>query len=145
MDFLFQSTVGSYYTSLIFFTVLFIVSVVFVFLIGKEESFATHFYDKNFFLGVFFLGALFFGFWSYKAFENIKDYNEISKGKIEEYYNIEKVGKTLVFEVKKDNNVLKSHFSSTIEEETDSDYIFVAKDQKVSIPKNVVKIGRAHV
>lgn len=135
MDFLFQSTVGSYYTSLIFFTVLFIVSVVFVFLTGKEESFATHFYDKNFFLGVFFLGALFFGFWSYKAFENIKDYNEISKGKIEEYYNIEKVGKTLVFEAKKDNSVLKNHFSSAIEEETDSEYIFVAKDKKVSIPK----------
>jgi hypothetical protein len=45
----------------------------------------------------------------------------------------------LVFEVKKDNNLLKSHFSSAIEEETDSEYILVADDQKVLIPKNVVK------
>lgn len=97
------------------------------------------YYDKKFALGLFLLGTIFFGFWSYKAFENIKDYNEISKGKVEEYYNIEKVGKTLVFEVKKDNNVLKSHFSSTIQEETDSEYILVADDQKVSIPKNIVK------
>ena len=41
--------------------------------------------------------------------------------------------------MKKDNKVLRSHFSSTIEEETDSDYILVAKEQKVSIPKNIVK------
>lgn len=110
-----------------------------VFLIGKEESFATNFYDKNFFLGLFLLGTICFGFWSYQAFEKIQDYNKISKEKIEEYYNIEKVGKTLVFETKKDSNVLKNHFSSTIEEETDSEYIFVVKDQKVSIPKNIVK------
>lgn len=70
---------------------------------------------------------------------DIKNYNEISKGKVEEYYNIEKVGKILVFEVKKDSNLLKNHFSSTIEEETDSEYILVADDQKVLIPKNVVK------
>ena len=91
------------------------------------------------FLGLFLLGTLFFGFWSYQAFVDIKNYNEISKGKAEEYYNIEKVGKVLVFEVKKDNNLLKSHFSSAIEEETDSEYILVADDQKVLIPKNVVK------
>ena len=94
------------------------------FLIGKED-FATHFYDKNFFLGLFLLGTICFGFWSYQAFEKIQDYNEISKGKIEEYYNIEKVGKTLVFELKKDNNVLKSHFSSAIEEKELWTYIAV--------------------
>lgn len=138
MDFLLQTSIGSYYTSLIFFAIMFIGCIVLVFLIGKED-FATHFYDKNFFLGLFLLGTICFGFWSYQAFEKIQDYNEISKGKIEEYYNIEKVGKTLVFELKKDNNVLKSHFSSAIEEETDSEYIFVAKDKKASIPKNVVK------
>lgn len=44
-----------------------------------------------------------------------------------------------MFEAKKDNSVLKNHFSSVIEEETDSDYILVAKDKKVSIPKNAVK------
>ena len=139
MDFLLQANIGSYYTNLIFFSLLFIVCIVFVFLIGKEEQDIMSYYDKKFALGLFLLGTLFFGFWSYKAFENIKDYNEISKGKIEEYYNIEKVGKTLVFEVKKDNNVLKNHFSSTIQEETDSEYILVADDQKVSIPKNIVK------
>lgn len=138
MDFLLQTSIGSYYTSLIFFAIMFIGCIVLVFLIGKED-FATHFYDKNFFLGLFLLGTICFGFWSYQAFEKIQDYNEISKGKIEEYYNIEKVGKALVFELKKDNNVLKSHFSSAIEEETDSEYIFVAKDKKVSISKNVVK------
>ena len=138
MDFLLQTSIESYYASLIFFAIMFIGCIVLVFLIGKED-FATHFYDKNFFLGLFLLGTICFGFWSYQAFEKIQDYNEISKGKIEEYYNIEKVGKTLVFEVKKDNNVLKSHFSSTIQEETDSEYILVADDQKVSIPKNIVK------
>lgn len=39
MDFLLQTSVGSYYTSLIFFTVLFIVSIVFVFLIGNSSVF----------------------------------------------------------------------------------------------------------
>lgn len=138
MDFLLQANIGSYYTNLIFFAIMFVACVALVFLIGKED-FATNFYDKKFFLGLFLLGTLFFGFWSYQAFVDIKNYNEISKGKVEEYYNIEKVGKILVFEVKKDSNLLKNHFSSTIEEETDSDYILVADNQKVSIPKNIVK------
>jgi len=133
MDFLFQTNIGSYYTSLIFFAVLSIGCAVLAFLIKREG------FDDKFFLGLFLLGTLFFGFWSYQAFVDIKNYNEISKGKVEEYYNIEKVGKILVFEVKKDSNLLKNHFSSTIEEETDSEYILVAKDQKVSIPKNIVK------
>lgn len=133
MDFLFQTNIGSYYTSLIFFAVLSIGCAVLAFLIKREG------FDDKFFLGLFLLGTLFFGFWSYQAFVDIKNYNGISKGKVEEYYNIEKVGKILVFEVKKDSNLLKNHFSSTIEEETDSEYILVAKDQKVSIPKNIVK------
>jgi len=133
MDFLFQTNIGSYYTSLIFFAVLSIGCAVLTFLIKREG------FDDKFFLGLFLLGTLFFGFWSYQAFVDIKNYNEISKGKVEEYYNIEKVGKILVFEVKKDSNLLKNHFSSTIEEETDSEYILVANDQKVLIPKNVVK------
>ena len=133
MDFLFQTNIGSYYTSLIFFAVLSIGCAVLTFLIKREG------FDDKFFLGLFLLGTLFFGFWSYQAFVDIKNYNEISKGKVEEYYNIEKVGKILVFEVKKDSNLLKNHFSSTIEEETDSDYILVAEDKKVLIPKNVVK------
>jgi hypothetical protein len=133
MDFLFQTNIGSYYTSLIFFAVLSIGCAVLTFLIKREG------FDDKFFLGLFLLGTLFFGFWSYQAFVDIKNYNEISKGKVEEYYNIEKVGKILVFEVKKDSNLLKNHFSSTIEEETDSEYILVADDQKVLIPKNVVK------
>ena len=133
MDFLFQTNIGSYYTSLIFFAVLSIGCAVLTFLIKREG------FDDKFFLGLFLLGTLFFGFWSYQAFVDIKNYNEISKGKVEEYYNIEKVGKILVFEVKKDSNLLKNHFSSTIEDETDSEYILVADDQKVLIPKNVVK------
>ena len=133
MDFLFQTNIGSYYTSLIFFAVLSIGCAVLTFLIKREG------FDDKFFLGLFLLGTLFFGFWSYQAFVDIKNYNEISKGKVEEYYNIEKVGKILVFEVKKDSNLLKNHFSSTIEEETDSEYILVAEDKKVLIPKNVVK------
>ena len=133
MDFLFQTNIGSYYTSLIFFAVLSIGCAVLTFLIKREG------FDDKFFLVLFLLGTLFFGFWSYQAFVDIKNYNEISKGKVEEYYNIEKVGKILVFEVKKDSNLLKNHFSSTIEEETDSEYILVADDQKVSIPKNIVK------
>ena len=132
MDFLFQTNIGSYYTSLIFFAVLSIGCAVLTFLIKREG------FDDKFFLGLFPLGTLFFGFWSYQAFVDIKNYNEISKGKVEEYYNIEKVGKILVFKVKKDSNLLKNHFSSTIEEETDSEYILVADDQKV-----LIQIGRA--
>lgn len=138
MDFLLQTNVENYYIKFGLFAFLFIVCIIIVFSIGKTD-FVTSLYDKNVFLGLFLLGTLFLGFWSYQAFVDIKNYNEISKGKIEEYYNIEKVGKTLVFEVKKDNNVLKSHFSSTVQEETDSEYILVADDQKVSIPKNIVK------
>lgn len=104
MDFLFQTNIGSYYTSLIFFAVLSIGCAVLTFLIKREG------FDDKFFLGLFLLGTLFFGFWSYQAFVDIKNYNEISKGKVEEYYNIEKVGKILVFEVKKDSNLLKKSF-----------------------------------
>ena len=92
MDFLLQTNVGSYYTSLIFFAIMFIACVALVFLIGKED-FATNFYDKNFFLGLFLLGMICFGFWSYKAFENIKDYNEISKGKLKNTIILKKLEK----------------------------------------------------
>lgn len=139
MDFLFQTNVGSYYASLVFFGILSIVGIFCLIKVGGIKYSTRYYFDRRYYLAIFLLGTLLFGFSAYKSFENIKDYNEISKGKIEEYYNIEKVGKTLIFEVKKDNKVLKSHFSSTIEEETDLDYILVAKDQKVSIPKNVVK------
>lgn len=139
MDFLLQTNVGSYYTSLIFFASLSFVGI-FCLIKIREIKYSTRYYfDRRLYIAILLLGTLCFGFSAYKSLENIKDYNEISKGKVEEYYNIEKVGKTLVFEVKKGNNVLKNHFSSTIEEETDSEYIFVAKDQKVSIPKNIVK------
>ena len=139
MDFLFQTDIGSYYASLVFFGTLAIVGIFCLIKVGGIKYSTRYYFDRRYYLAIFLLGTLLFGFSAYKSFENIKDYNEISKGKAEEYYNIEKVGKVLVFEVKKDNNLLKSHFSSAIEEETDSEYILVADDQKVLIPKNVVK------
>lgn len=139
MDFLLQTNVGSYYVSLVFFSLLSFVGVFCLITVGKIKYSTRYYFDRRLYLAIFLLGTLLFGFSAYKSFENIKNYNEISKGEVEEYYNIEKVGKTLVFELKKDNEVLKNHFSSTIEEETDSEYIFVAKNQKVSIPKNIVK------
>ena len=139
MDFLFQTDIGSYYASLVFFGTLAIVGIFCLIKVGGIKYSTRYYFDRRYYLAIFLLGTLLFAFSAYKSFENIKDYNEISKGKIEEYYNIEKVGKTLVFELKKDNKILKNHFSSTIEEETDSDYIFVAKDQKVSISKSIVK------
>ena len=60
---------------------------------------------------------IFFSFSTYSSLGMINDYNESSKGKIEQYYNVEKVGKKLVFSQKKNNKTLKKDFSAVIEEE----------------------------
>lgn len=89
---------------------------------------------------MFLLGLLFFGFLFYKSFENLDEYNTVSsKGSIEQYYNVEKVGKTLVFSRKTNSKVLKENMSAVIEEETYSDYVLLVENKKVLIPKTVVK------
>ena len=69
----------------------------------------------------------------------IAELNKISKGSIEQYYNIEKIGDTLLFSEKGSYKSLKDTFSSNIKEETYSDYVLVINNKKVLIPKSIVQ------
>jgi len=82
------------------------------------------------------LGSLFL---SYYIYDSVKGLNEISKGNIEQYYNIEKIGDVLLFSEKGSYESLKDTFSSNIKEETYSDYVLLVENKKVLIPKTVVK------
>lgn len=142
MDFLLEFGKGHFYSSLIVYGMFLIICVIglFALISTKVDDVSDYFFDKRIFSAMFLFGLLFFGFLFYKSFENLDEYNTVSsKGSVEQYYNVEKVGKTLVFSRKTNSKVLKENMSAVIEEETDSDYILVADNQKVSIPKNIVK------
>lgn len=85
------------------------------------------------------LGSLFLSYYIYDSVKGLKELNEISKGNIEQYYNIEKIGDVLLFSEKENYKVLKDTFSSNIKEETYSDYVLLVENKKVLIPKSIVK------
>lgn len=94
---------------------------------------------KTLAITVLFLGWVFLVYYIYDSLRGITELNEISKGNIEQYYNVEKAGDTLLFSEKGNYKSLKDTFSSNIKEETDSDYILVINNKKVLIPKNIVQ------
>lgn len=85
------------------------------------------------------LGSLFLSYYIYDSVKGLNELNEISKGNIEQYYNIEKIGDVLLFSEKGSYESLKDTFSSNIKEETYSDYVLLVENKKVLIPKTVVK------
>jgi len=85
------------------------------------------------------LGSLFLSYYIYDSVKGLNELNEISKGNIEQYYNIEKIGDVLLFSEKGSYESLKDTFSSNIKEETYSDYVLLVENKKVLIPKNIVK------
>lgn len=85
------------------------------------------------------LGSLFLSYCIYDSIKGLRELNEISKENIEQYYNIEKIGDTLLFSEKGNYKALKDTFSSNIKDETDSDYILLIDSKKVLIPKAIVK------
>ena len=85
------------------------------------------------------LGSLFLSYYIYDSVKGLKELNEISKGNIEQYYNIEKIGDVLLFSEKGSYESLKDTFSSNIKEETYSEYVLLVENKKVLIPKNIVK------
>lgn len=85
------------------------------------------------------LGSLFLSYYIYDSVKGLNELNEISKGNIEQYYNIEKIGDVLLFSEKENYKSLKDTFSSNIKEETYSDYVLLVNNKKVLIPKNIVK------
>ena len=85
------------------------------------------------------LGSLFLSYYIYDSIKGLNELNEISKENIEQYYNIEKIGDTLLFSEKGNYKVLKDTFLSNIKEETYSDYVLIVENKKVLIPKTVVK------
>ena len=85
------------------------------------------------------LGSLLSLYYIYDSIKGISELNEISKDNIEQYYNIEKIGDTLLFSEKENYKSLKDTFSSNIKEETYSDYVLVVENKKVLISKSIVK------
>lgn len=85
------------------------------------------------------LGSLFLSYYIYDSVKGLNELNEISKGNIEQYYNIEKIGDVLLFSEKENYDSLKDTFSSNIKEETYSDYVLLVENKKVLIPKSIVK------
>ena len=85
------------------------------------------------------LGSLFLSYYIYDSIKGLNELNEISKENIEQYYNVEKIGDTLLFSEKGNYKVLKDTFLSNIKEETYSDYVLIVETKKVLIPKSVVK------
>lgn len=85
------------------------------------------------------LGSLFLSYYIYDSVKGLNELNEISKGNIEQYYNIEKIGDVLLFSEKENYKSLKDTFSSNIKTETYSDYVLLVNNKKVLIPKNIVK------
>lgn len=81
------------------------------------------------------LGSLFLSYYIYDSVKGLNELNEISKGNIEQYYNIEKIGDVLLFSEKGSYESLKDTFSSNIKEETYSDYVLLVENKKVLIPK----------
>ena len=94
---------------------------------------------KTLAIAVLLLGWSFLVYYIYDSLKEIAELNEISKGSIEQYYNIEKAGDTLLFSEKGNYKALKDTFSSNIKEETYSDYVLVVENKKVLIPKSIVK------
>lgn len=88
---------------------------------------------------VLLLGCGFSFYYIYDSLQRISELNEISKENIEQYYNIEKVGDTLLFSEKENYKALKDTFLSNIKEETYSDYVLIVNNKKVLIPKSIVK------
>ena len=85
------------------------------------------------------LGLLFLSYYIYDSIKGLKELNEISKENVGQYYNIEKIGDTLLFSEKGSYKALKDTFLSNIKTETYSDYVLIVNNKKVLIPKNIVK------
>lgn len=85
------------------------------------------------------LGSLFLSYYIYDSVKVLNELKEISKGNIEQYYEIEKIGDTLLFSEKENYKALKDTFSSNIKEETYSDYVLLVENKKVLIPKSIIK------
>lgn len=96
-------------------------------------------FGKGVIVAFLLLGSLFLSYYIYDSVKGLKELNEISKGNIEQYYNIEKIGDVLLFSEKENYKVLKDTFSSNIKEETYSDYVLLVENKKVLIPKSIVK------
>ena len=85
------------------------------------------------------MGCGFSFYYIYDSLQRISELNEISKGNIEQYYDIEKIGDTLLFSEKGNYKALKDTFLSNVKEETYSDYVLIVNNKKVLIPKSIVK------
>lgn len=85
------------------------------------------------------LGSLLSLYYIYDSIKGISELNEISKDNIEQYYNIEKIGDSLLFSEKGNYKTLEDTFLSNIKTETYSDYVLIVNNKKVLIPKDIVK------
>lgn len=79
---------------------------------------------------------LIFTYTSYNNYHTLQDYKVIKKQTIVQYYQIEKVGNSLLFTEKEDHPALINSLSLEIKEENESEYILLIDNKKESIKKS---------
>lgn len=139
MEFLIEYNSSVFLNRILFLTVFLFVICVCLWRVMTNKVDLLYTRGKRLGITILLLGSLLSLYYIYDSIKGISELNEISKGNIGQYYNIEKDGDTLLFSEKGKYKSLKDTFSSNIQEETDSDYVLVVENKKMSIPKSIVK------
>lgn len=139
MDFLLEYSSSPMFNRIILLAIFLFVICVFLWNVITNKVKVDFKRGKTLGITVLLLGCGFSFYYIYDSLQRISELNEISKGNIEQYYDIEKIGDTLLFSEKGNYKALKDTFLSNVKEETYSDYVLIVNNKKVLIPKSMVK------
>lgn len=139
MDFLLEYSSSPMFNRIILLAIFLFVICVFLWNVITNKVKVDFKRGKTLAITVLLLGCGFSFYYIYDSLQRISELNEISKGNIEQYYDIEKIGDTLLFSEKGNYKALKDTFLSNVKEETYSDYVLIVNNKKVLIPKSIVK------
>lgn len=139
MDFLLEYSNSVFLNRIMFLTVFLFVICVCLWRVITNKVDLLYTRGKRLGITILLLGSILSLYYIYDSIKGISELNEISKGNIGQYYKIEKDGDTLLFSEKGNYKSLKDTFSSSIQEETDSDYVLIIKNKKELIPKSIVQ------
>ena len=139
MDFLLEYSNSVFLNRIMFLTVFLFVICVCLWHVITNRVDLLYTRGKRLGITILLLGSILSLYYIYDSIKGISELNEISKGNIGQYYKIEKDGDTLLFSEKGNYKSLKDTFSSSIQEETDSDYVLIIENKKELIPKSIVQ------
>lgn len=139
MDFLLEYSSSPMFNRIILLAIFLFVICVFLWNVITNKVKVDFKRGKTLAITVLLWGCGFSFYYIYDSLQRISELNEISKGNIEQYYDIEKIGDTLLFSEKGNYKALKDTFLSNVKEETYSDYVLIVNNKKVLIPKSIVK------